>query len=329
MIRADLSPHSPWRATDWRWQRALLIAAGSMRLNSRFDDAFTTRAVRVARAMHDSGDTALDAFASSDPALYWAHKLRWEAPAGTRAETEARILADDTPDEIERRVGVLPGTLATFEKLYFDVRCRLKMKAYVLHAVMGEELQRGLSERNYALLWKFYGFIYGPRMLDSLIDQAIAPYQPRTEDEVRYAWQDDGIGSVLRKQAIAARTMPVNTFTQLDILAVYSKFVEIERASGRDRAAQQPNSMLASVDAMLKALPMDVGQYATVRVDSATLAHYDSGASELNCQQLLLAAKDIQPNDAADLENLTYPEVTNHHATTQQGSGAPDLASAG
>jgi hypothetical protein len=318
-VSIDLSRHNPWRPADWRWQRARKIAAGELRLSSRMDDKHVRRALRLARDVVDETTPAgQDAVANADPSLYWAYVLHRQSSPACRAEIEARIIAGEIEDELLRRVGVSHEVLQTYERVFFDVRDRLCTPAYVLNIIIGEAMHKGLSEKDYPTLWKFYGYTYGPRMLDSLIGQAIAPYKPRTAGEVKYAWQDDGIGSILRKQAIAARTVPVNMFTQLDILQVYSKFVEIDRAAGQDRASSQPESVLAGIEAMLKALPVDVGPYARLRVDSTTLSKYDAGAGELSAKQLLLAAQDIESVQDAEFETLTYPEV--HDATIEQGS---------
>jgi len=328
----ELSPDNPWRPADWRWQRATRIAAGELRANRKFDDEHVTRAVRLARAVTDETSatgTGQNVLANSDPTLFWAYNLKNTIAPAMRAEVEARVLAGDSDDEIRSRTGTTLGTLRTYEQLFFDVRDRLGCSAYVLHIVLGDELHRGsMSEKNYALLWKFFGYTYGPRMLDAIIGQAVAPYRPRTGAETKGALQDIGVGGMLRKQALSALTVPVNTFTQIDILQVYSKFVEIDRANGQARASMQPDSLLANIEAVLAVLPMDVGAFANLRVDSATLSKYDAGAGELNCRQLMLASQDLLPTDATDFDDLTYPEV-NNHVQAQQGSGAEDLPGVG
>lgn len=314
-IEIDLTPENPWRPVDWRWQRALRLQQKEFRRNNRFDDLDILNAVKfVDASRYSDGDRSRSTIlALRHPDMYWAVDMFNNADAAWRYEVEARILANESIAEISSRMNMRPGAMEVYERLFYDVRPRLKHSSYILHIAIGPALHKGLRESDYHLIWKYYAFTYGPRMLDAVIQQAIAPGRPRTADEVRGTFQDDGISSVLRKQAIAARTVNINAFTQIDVLSVYAKFVEIERVTGQDRTVST-NTLMANVQKMMGMLPLCVGGPGETEMDDNLVASYDRTGTDLPTRQLLLAASGHVP-DPLYFDNLTYPEPINHAST--------------
>ena len=64
-----------------------------------------------------------------------------------------------------------------------------------------------------------------------------------------------GIGKL--KAAIAAKTIPVNQYTQLSLLDQFTKFVEVERNS--DSADKSQQQILDHIGAMMTNLPFNIG----------------------------------------------------------------------
>lgn len=313
----ELTLDNPWRPVDWRWQRALKLHQEEFTRNRRFDDQFIVGAVKFLEASESAEDSPNQALilALRQPALHWAIELSKNPDNAWRAEVEARVLSGESGKEICKRMGMREDVLRTYESLFYDVRDRLNQPAYVMHVAIGQALHRGLRETDWPLLWKFYGYTYGPRMLDAVIGQAIAPGRPRTADDVKFCFQDDGMASVLRKQALAARTVPINSFTQLDVLSVYAKFVEIERVTGESRSVSD-NTLLANVQKMMGMLPLAVGD-APIKsgMDSSILDQYDSTGTELPTRLLMSAAAGVRTAEFDELDNLSYPEPVNHART--------------
>lgn len=323
----DLSAMNPWRPVDWRWQRAQRITNGEIRSRRTEDDA-TRLACQFLRALRKAGDNEIahDTLARRHAGLYWANRLYGTEDVALRAEVEARVLAGCSDAEIARRSALPELTVQYYVQFFFDVRSRLQQPSYILHTVLGQSLHRGMNERDYPLLWKFYGYQYGPLMLDSLIGQHLPTPRPRTVAEVKACWKDDGIASILRKQALAARLVPVNTFTQVDILTVYSKFVEIDRNAAGGGGSGGSESTAAVVAGILSSLSIDVGLLAHDHVQSETIRHVDSSAVELSTRQLLEFTRDPdQTTDEPELLFLPYPDPANHaHIETSDADSPPD-----
>ena len=297
----DLSPENPWRAPDWCWQRAALLARNELQ-PSRVDDRTVKRATKFLRSLDRSetaGDTQL--LFNRDPALYWAHRLYQgqNEMYSLRAELEARILANDNPERMSTVTGLSEQAIQNYEQMFFDVRSRLKCSGFILHVIIGTALHRGFTERDYQILWKFYGYTYGPDVLEALITQ-------RIPSDLQGTFRDDEISSILRKSVLAARTVPVNTFTQMDLLNVRSKFLEVDKAQptgGTNSAAD-----MARIASVMETVVSAIGDFADDQGHSPIIREFDQSSSELTTVQLMQAAQGRLGNKLQPY-NLTYPPI--------------------
>ena len=247
--RAD----NPRRPSDWRWQRAGELVEGARIARGR-DDADVRQAYKfrrlLARCSSDEDRlVALDAC----PALYEAHALynaEDDAPE-PRWELEARLLAREPFEAIERKMGLSNDTIVAFERYFFDVIDRLDAPSLIVHTVIGRAVQTGLAERDYDALWKLMGYLAGPLVLDSCIYKFAQPQQIQTPDGVTAFWRDFTKSQMGMKAGIAALTMPVNWQTRQTILEFYGQLLQLEAAAGVGGAGAS-ETFVANVKAMVE-----------------------------------------------------------------------------
>ncbi len=319
----EISRDNPRRPPDWRWQRAChlvedLDAGDRIGYDRRRDDEWVREAARFRRDLDRcEDDVAIRTLSEDKQDLYWAHDIYQDAGSPYKEEIEARLLSRTEPSLISEKVGVSLDTVDWYERLFFNINEKLDTPAYIYHTAIGPELHRGLTEREYGKLWKYYAYMYGPAMLDSLVSQSVDVAAPSSPAEVKEAWKDDGIGSLIRKQAIAARTTPINSFTQMDLLHIWAKFVEIEQ--GADIATSSSNALTTNVEAFLELMPkMLVGSRVVdevfPRIDS-----FDQQGHELRTHELIMMATGEEPLGLeGTLNSLHFPEESNEE--TEQGS---------
>jgi hypothetical protein len=304
----EFSKDNPRRPVDWRWQRANALVEEGGRPSRTYDDEGTFEALKFLRRLNSCTSESQRRYLAEDvPDIYWAHDFYQSEGDVLRIELEARILSDDTDENIGLRLCIEPQTVSAYEKLFFSIRDRLDNPGYIYHQVIGRSMHRGLSEREFESLWKWYGYTYGPVMLDSLINQTVDPKRPAKITDVKAAWRSDGHGSLLRKQAIAARTMPVNSFTQVDLLHIYAKFSEIEKNSGVSGARE--GEFFTNVSAMMELLPWGVGRRAVV--DPKAITDHEGVAAELRTDELMKLAVGEDVPELANLEDVKFPEAPN------------------
>lgn len=318
----ELSKKNPWRPPDWRWQRATLIALGEVPEAVRGTEPSVRRLAKFAQlAVEAEDEGARILLASKSPDMFWAYQLYGQEDPGPRAEIEARIMARQTLTEISQKTGVDVSILEKYAQHFFDVADKLDHPSYVIHSLIGSALHRGLQEREYATIWKYIAYKFGPVAFEAYMHQAVQPTQPRDPSGVQACFKDAGLGYLLRKQMIAALTIPLNQFTQPKILDTYMKLLEIDKMAGSDGGAGASSSLVANVQAVLNCLPdaLAIGSFAQPRIDAPLLSRYDDSPSELPTPLLLMAAQGHQVNTDDIPHDLEYPELPNH-ARNEQGS---------
>lgn len=253
---------NPYRAPSWRWMRAAGIVDQTQLPTTRRTDGpvgfkWINEAVSFRRALDQANsDMARQRLARRKAAIFWAHHT-WQNDNPIKWHIEALILARASSQEIGFSCGIAAEIVEAYENLFFHVREKLHHKGYIVHCVLGPGLQRGLYERDFDVLWKLYGYFLGPHVLDSLISKFVNPTWCSTPDMVSTAIQDDAIGTLKLKAAIAAKTVPVTMNTQMAILETFTKFVEIERTT--DSAGRAQGHLLEQLGMMMDSLPLNVG----------------------------------------------------------------------
>ena len=162
----ELTTENPHRPPDWRWQRASWRIATGSRRGERHDDEWTRRAVRCQKGHRRvaCGRRPYRAQPDLEHAFNISRKPDW-----LRAELEARILADQPVGEISSAIGLPDKVISAFEAMFFDVRPRLAMGAWIALNVIGLKPMEPLAPLDVAAVWRLFGFLFGPLTIDALI----------------------------------------------------------------------------------------------------------------------------------------------------------------
>jgi len=309
-----VSRDNPYRPVDWRWQRALGVIDGSQSRPGRRSDghqgySWIKRIVNFKNAWENcSDDNAFRRLANQTPDIFWAHYAWRNEDQQMRWDIEAQILARCTDHEIGFACGVAPEVVKAYENIFFNVRDKLLHKRYVTHCILGPSLQRGLSEREYDVLWKVFAYFYGPHVLEALVTKMINPVWCTTPDTVNSTFQDDAVSTMKFKAAMAAKTIPVNSGTQVELLNVFTKFVEVERTT--DSIGKAQNQILDHIEAMMVTLPFNVGgrdPHTAERVAESPMSKFRTTNVELSFQETMAVGVGHELPNAEVLEALSFP----------------------
>jgi hypothetical protein len=300
---------NPLRAPNWRWLRATQIDGGGPRASRAVDgpDGFTwiRRASRLKRRYELAGNQPeqLYRLVQYDRDMFWAHSMWLDERAPTRWVIEARILAGETYEQIATKLGTTPGVIEAYENVFFDVRGLLGNRDYVSAVIMADAVTRGLSERQYDLLWKLFGYHGGPHVLDAVISKVTPSSKPTGPNDVGVFFQEFAVNAVKHKAAIATITMPLNSHTQLALIDAFVKYVEIEKSS--ETAEKAHGTIIDNIGAMMSALPFRIG----TKLDSvdAKMLPFDDGAAELNNAELMTVATGGTLEDQQAIVDLRFP----------------------
>lgn len=300
---------NPRRATNWRWLRAVQIDGGGLRANRAVDGPegfkWIRRALRLKRRYDEAGNRPELTYrlVQYDRSLFWAHSIWMDDKAPTRWAIEARILAGESDLEIAERLGTSPDVIEAYEAVFFQVREMLHRRDYIVNVVMGEAVARGVSERQYDLLWKMFGYHGGPHVLDAVISKFTPIAKPDHADGVGQFFQEFAVNTVKHKAAIATLTVPINLHTQLALIESFVKYVEIEK--GSENASKAHTTIVENIGAMMSALPFKIG----TKLDSAAdkMLPYDDGAAELRNDELMIVAAGGKLSTQPTIEQLRFP----------------------
>jgi hypothetical protein len=223
--------------------------------------------------------------------------------APTRWSIEARVVAQESDEEIAQKLGTDPGVINAYVNTFFDVRGKLTNMDYVINVIMADAVVRGLQERHYDLLWKMMAFNGGSHVLDAVINKFIPIVKPDSPDGVGGFFQDSAINMMKYKASLASLTVPVNTHTQLPLIDSFVKYVEVERTT--DNATKAQHSIIDNIGAMLTAMPVKIG----TKLDSADvkMLPFDNGPAELRGDEMLIIASGGKVDNAAEIQNLNFP----------------------
>lgn len=306
---------NPMRCVDWRWQRAVGIVAGRQpearrSLDTAEGASWIRKACTLKRWLdqcRDEYDQAIVASRLSD--LFFAYML-WEQKDHWRWYVEAYVLAGSTNEEIGAKLDMDPAIIRAYEALFFNVRDRLANQGYILNAVLGPAIQRGLSEREYDLLLKLYGYLYGPYMLDALYCRTVNPTRCTSPESVAAALRDDAIGSVMLDAAQAGKTLRVNSHTQLELLHIFTKFVEIERTT--DASDNMQEQLLTRIGDVLRNVSFSVGGrdplQGHVQIELGDTDTYRQAGIELTTMESLRVAAGERLPHLDPLLEVSFPD---------------------
>jgi hypothetical protein len=308
----DFSPSNPFRVPDWRRARVRTIVEGTLRYSRRKDDVWVKRAWKFYEAM-EACENSLDYGGLSEryPDLYWAHEMNTSSDEGTefmRWEIEARLLANQPFDQVAERTGCTEATIVAYHELYFCVRPKLSATSYIVHKVIGPSVHRGLTSNEPDVLWKLYGYFGGSYVINAVVDKFTSPAKAQRDEDVPAFVEDSTLGNIKRSAMIASHTMPINSFTQAQILEQWMKLREIEASS--EAAQQGQATILSNLEACFQVMPFSVGKKsADVVREQDQLAEYTSMGVELRCDELLrVSAGETLPHKRL-LENMPYPDA--------------------
>jgi hypothetical protein len=330
----NLREDSPSRSPDWRWQKVLMLVQNPRaRITAKLrsvGDEFTAKAAAFLRKWSSCEDEYEQyCVLEKWPYLCQAHEIYQGNHKLLRCELEARLLTNDSTEGITKRLSLHPAVVDWYEALFFNVLDRLDNPGWIANNVLGEQMQCGLTEREYAFLWKFYGYVGGPVVLDAIIYRHFSPMRPTSPSQARAFINDDHRDALSLKALIAVRTMPVNSYTQQIIIELTQRYRELELVA--DKGGGANDMTLANMKAALEALPWTVGNSPDIISSkdpelvigqlSAEVLEYDKMAGELRADQFLEITTGLR---LERMKRARFPEIRQEPEGPPTGEERPD-----
>jgi hypothetical protein len=263
----ELSPQCPFRPPHWRWTYGRYRVERGMGVPPPSEGAW----VRLAYYMNE----VLLKLRSTEPPLQltdwradvvYAYQLWKNTHSLSRDAVEAFILARESSLGIARRFCIQVAAVEAYEALFFDVRDRLRHRAYVTGMLLGPELNGPLSETRFPAVLKAFGYNRGPLMVDALLGIYRSQIEPLEPVQLgTFLPASELIGLELRaKAAVAAMMLPINDKTAPILLKLSARILEMERRSGSPETAETERKLHEGLDLCFRDL-----RWAFEHVDAA------------------------------------------------------------
>lgn len=257
------------------------------------------------------------ALADKYPDMFWAHHIFLQDAHPTKYAIEAYLLARETNAQVGFRCNADPSIVRAYEAVFFNIRHKLRHPAYVINVVLGSAVHRGITDRQYDLMWKLYAYMGGPYVLDMMIQKLPAPAWAPDSNAVPSFWQDVAVASMRMKAAQSSVAVPVNNQNHLAILDLYNKYVEIERTT--ESQGQAKEAVLENIQAMMRGLPYSVAGQGSREQERQHPLFLRSSGAELRYQETMLAAAGVDMPNIESLDEVQYPELQDHENTQPTG----------
>ena len=223
-----------------------------------------------------------------------------------RYEIEARLLANEDVCTVAESTQIDAEVIEAYEKLFFNVCDKLNSSTYILHVAIGDAVQRGMTDRDYHILWKLYAFVRGSKMLEFLMYTFTDMDKATNAHQVDTMLAADYRSNMRRKAALSARMMGVNNFTQDRLIELQTKIVEIEKAAGDDSA---PDEIAQSIQTMFSKLPFLTGE-GCLRSGDKRMVALSKTSGDLRADELLRLSMG-ETLDTNTIDDFKIPEKSN------------------
>jgi hypothetical protein len=231
-VRLTPSKYNTAVPADWRWERARLLRENKMRASKRKEDPWVMMALRFQRELANADSrVAFERLEHKYPTIYWSWYWHSDMNAHNRWTIEAYLCSGLAMVEIADRHNLPVDLINCYAHLFFDVVGKTRHIEYMLNSVLGRNIHHGLLDKDVDLLWKLYGLLKGPLLLEKLIRQTSDLTAVTTETGIQAAMTQlirDAIGI---RTLYAAKTIPIS-YNQEVIFALHTKLSEIEKADG-------------------------------------------------------------------------------------------------
>lgn len=310
---ADVQKYNFFRPPSWRWERVLSLVDRPGEVIGRCtrrDDRVVRAAKSFAVRRQSADQMTLDRLQAENPALFYAYDFHQRAQDDPEAALyiQARLLARQTPEQVADVMGITADTVTWYADLFFDVIPYLDKRDWITKQVLVPAMLRsgGVAPPGAADAQaqpfrdstvarpfmdgtlKLFAYFGGPHLVDVMI-AGLQAGRPLTSVEDMDNWFDRTVATTVRRRTAQAATMfEVNKYNVMELFAVHSRIMEIERSEESQEQARTTTER--HVKALMDEIPWAVGGDGEELYDGTAVGRFDRMSSELRDDELLLVA---------------------------------------
>ena len=283
----------------------------------------TARAFRLWLG-NSRNQTKLDKIWADNPGLFYAYDLYEKAQEDPEAAMfiEARLLANQSNEQIGDALGITPDTVEWYEALFFNVKDKLKHRDWITKQVLLPAMRRhhvppagqndGMTvlTRDSAVArpfldgsLKLFGYFGGTHVIDVMISGFQSGKPVPSQDAVQ-GWFDAGWAMTVRRRSHqASLQFEVNKYNVMELFAVHTRIIEIDRSEESQDSVRTEHER--TIMAMMNEIPWAVGADGAKIFEGKAIGRYDEEAAELRDAEVLKVGTGQQITD--DIPKMLPP----------------------
>jgi hypothetical protein len=326
MQEISTSKFHPFREPDWRYKRVLQMvdSLDNPGRSTNRDDIWVRGLRNFILRYRNGNERARQRLEFSNPGLYFAYVIQERADDDYEVAfmIEARLLAQQTSEEIARESHTLPEAIDWYEALFFNVRDRIHSHDWVMKHVLMKAMLQGaarmkndsdskfsrdpLAEPHWDASLKFMGYFGGPVMIDFMLSGYRRGVHANSQDDIS-DWLVDNIAHhVHRRTAMAVPHFEVNKFNVMELLGHHMQLVALQKAAADAGGAQ--TTFEKNIEQFLTDIPWTVGKEGKKSFEGTPVAQHDDQAAELRDDELLLMSSgEKNPKLSKELMSMKLP----------------------
>lgn len=337
-IYKDVRLANPFLRPYWRHERVTsMLATVPPERTKRYDDMYV-QGYKKFLFQWNKSENNRDRLMYENPGLFFAYLLhdRIHAEPELRLMIEARLLAGTDHELIAHEAKTIPETVEWYEKLFFNVSPFLEHHDWILKHVLlpssdrfVEDATEGNSDEeeftprpasevvqpHLDMTLKFFAYYGGPLICDVMISGFRRDKRVTSYDEIPDYFNEQFASQIMRRSAQASGQFEINKYNVMELFATHSRLIEVQRSA--ESQEDRHNEFEKHINAMLSELPWTAGLDGTKLYDKSPIGSFDSGAAELNEEELMLFGAGKTPESVKEVAELTISsrrEPENNHA---------------
>lgn len=251
-----------------------------------------------------------------NPGLFHAHMIHYDSDTERRAIVQATLLAGLSNEQCADYWHTLPAAIEWYERLFFNVRDRLKAHHWIVKSVLGTAAHRAagredhLTENQRDLTYKLFAYFGGPLIFDVILSGFSAGSLPSRKDECD-EWFESTFARLLTSRATQhARVFQVDKINVMQLMEITCAIIGARRA---ERQGVGPQSEVEkNIEIMLTKLPWGL---ATRREDQDLLTNQqrefaDTAIEPRAEEQFMLAMGQVPQSLVRDRQEMGQKVIT-------------------
>ena len=228
-------------SVDWRWQRAKRLNDAQVSPSRSKDDKWVLKAYKFLKKKKTNTIQAEIRLERLFPAIFIAEKLRVGDVSQFRWLIEAAVLAAVESSDIADYLGTTEAVIEAYEMLFFDIRGKLDNEGYVVGAVLGPALTKGVYGNDPDGFWKVVAYfggwphVQGCWRTGQATPAAIDHYNAATKHR-----------TALNAYAGSLALQP-NAFNAVDVVQTGLEQIRHEEEQGRGGQGEYANAAVAAL----------------------------------------------------------------------------------